>query len=214
MTSEEPRHCLSCEDPLPEGSRTTRRYCDNQCRQRAKRQRSRPAQTGRPSNAANWHMEQLRKELSSARRSLRQITETSEKRAARIIQLERQLANRDRYIQEQAERNARANADAAALRIDLDLLRTEHEALTDLDPVEFHENRKKLQEARRAYRDIRDRIEGAAREREGLQNVVRQWDRLCKRLNEQTNGKPRTERDQEILATWKDFRAKQGKHTP
>ena len=214
------RACVGCSAPLPEGSRTSRLYCTPTCRKRTARRRAAEAAEQSESTASRWHLDELHRQLSKERTQREREKITSQKRAEKIEQLERELGNRDRYIQEQAERNATATRRAATLKIELDNLRTEHTALASIDPAEVEQLRAHLEEGRTAYRELRQQydaisagLDGAVKEREGLQHVVRQWDRLCKRLNEQTNGKPRTERDQEILSTWRDFRQKMGKPT-
>lgn len=220
MESHTARLCSACEQPLPSNARRSRRYCDERCRNRAHRRRTTDASASRQSNAANWHIDKLRKNLRRTESTLESTKQTSQKRAERIEQLERELGNRDRYIQEQAERNATATRRAATLKIELDNLRTAHTAVASIDPAEVEQLRAHLEEGRSAYRELRQQydaisagLDGAVRERESLQHVVRQWDRLAKRLNEQTNGKPRTEKDQEILSTWQAFRKQIGKPT-
>lgn len=220
MTEELQAACESCSGPLPEGSRSDRRYCSSACRRRASRRRAAAAHDRGNSPAARWQLDELHRQLSKERTQREREKVTSQKRVEKIEQLQRELGNRDRYIQEQAERNATATRRAATLKIELDTLRTEHAALASIDPAEVEQLRAHLEEGRAAYRQLLQQydaisagLDGAVKEREGLQHVVRQWDRLCKRLNEQTNGKPRTERDQEILSTWRDFRQKMGKPT-
>lgn len=186
---------------------------------RAHRRRSQSSESTRPSNSATWHIDQLRKELGRTSRALETVKATSRERLNKVDRLTRALADRERYIQEQAHRNAEANKRAAVLQFQLNRLREEHDARAGIDPAEVVQLRAHLEEGRNAYRELRknyetvnNAIEGAVKEREGLQHVVRQWDRLCRRLSEQTNGRPRTERDQEILATWQAFRKQVGRH--
>lgn len=220
MTDEPQAACESCSGSLPDGSRSDRRFCSSACRRRASRRRAADAHDRGNSPAARWQLDELHRQLSKERAQRERERLTSQKRAEKIEQLERELGNRDRYIQEQAERNATATRRAATLKIELDNLRTEHAALASIDPAEVEQLRAHLEEGRTAYRELREQydaisagLDGAVRERESLQHVVRQWDRLCKRLNEQTNGKPRTEKDQEILSTWQAFRKQIGKPT-
>lgn len=218
MNDEPQTACAACSGPLPDGSRSDRRYCSAACRRRASRRRSAELNDRDESRSARWHLDNMHRELSKERAQREREKITSQKRAEKITQLERELASRDRYIQEQAERNATATRRAASLKIQLDQLRADHDARVAIDPAEVQRLRANLEEGRSAYRQLRqsydkvnNAIEGAVKERESLKHIVRQWDRLCKRLYEQTNGKPRTEKDQEILEMWRLFRKKNGK---
>lgn len=218
MSEPAERTCVGCDYPLPSGSRSTRRYCTATCQKRTRRRRIALATDQGESTATRWHLDDLHKQLSKERAQREREKITSQKRLAEIQHLEREVANRDRYIQQQAQRNAAATRGAASLRIELDTLRAEHQALAAIDPAEVEQLRAHLEEGRSAYQQLRKQyadmsasLHGAVKERESLQNVVRQWDRLCRRLNEQTNGKPRTEKDQDTLATWHAFRKQLGK---
>ena len=57
----------------------------------------------------------------------------------------------------------------------------------------------------RKYDELAAAADSYLAERRQLQGIVRQWDRLCRRLDKATGGRPRTEADRHILATWRAF---------
>lgn len=56
-----------------------------------------------------------------------------------------------------------------------------------------------------AYDELSAAVDSYVAERRQVQRIVRQWDRLCRRLDKATGGRPRTEADRHILATWRAF---------
>lgn len=57
-----------------------------------------------------------------------------------------------------------------------------------------------------AYDELSAAADNWAAERHQVQGIVRQWGQLCRRLDQATGGRPRSEADRHILATWRAFR--------
>ena len=214
MESTPNRTCIQCSTALPNSSRKDTRYCSNRCRSAARRERARTESIG-PN--VRWQLNQLRREntrLTARHDRLKATLKTSRSDKAK---LERLVAKRDSYISGQAQKIAAARGRSTQLLIERDEARAEATAANrsaEIDPAKYEQTRQHLEEGRAAYRALRSQYEelagaldGAARERESLKEIVRSGDGLCQRLHKETKGNPRSPKDRETLALWADFRA-------
>ena len=211
------RRCGHCGQALPATATAKRKWCDDRCRMAATRERSRPASglTARLQKQvaaqvslaiqAETEAGQLKAKLAERDRiigQLRRELADERRRSADALtgQLNRSAAVRDQLAvatdQVATLRRAQAASEqavispevAAKMRAQLSSLRTAHAALQE------------------QYGQLARAAELAAAQRAQLQTVIRQWDRLCRRLHAATDGRPTNDGDRAILTTWGKFR--------
>lgn len=159
------------------------------------------------------HANRLRKENARLTRTTEKMSATRKTKDDEIARLTRELTERERYVMGQAERLAAVNARAAQLRIQRDEAQALADARSEIDPADYEQTRRYLDDARVAYRELEDELaemNGALRmavqEREILRPLIQDWDRLCRMLSEATNGRPKNSRDQDTLKNWSIMR--------
>lgn len=192
----------------------TRKYCSGRCREAARRKRSRSENIG---NNVRWQLDKQRQENADLSVTNDRLTQALNRQKNANRRMQTTLANRDAYIQGQAEKIAAARRRASQLLIERDEARREADR-SIVDPDKYEELLKNFQSLETAHRSLQERyddiaeaLEGAAQEREFFRQVVRSWDRLCNVLYKQVKGDPRSEKDRETLQLWTRFREQVGR---
>ena len=211
------RSCEHCAHALPPDADVRQRYCDHACRSAA--YRARKAAT--PTHPAMARVAELTELLTAAETRVGQLTASNRRKSEQIMSLARRLADdrrsAARAIRGQAERTVTVREDRDALATELSALNRSWTLAglpADITPAYVANLKEQLATRTRQYDELVVRhqrltaaAELAATERKHLQEVVRQWDTLCRRLAKAVTGRPVTAVDKRILATHARFRS-------
>lgn len=224
-TKRPPKKCEACFQELPRDAHARKKYCDRRCLDRAAKQRQRGA------SGQKTELHRLRQLLASAEResarketllaSSRERHERSQKENAKLrTQLRRTQRDADEVVISQANQTVAVRKQLATMSAKVLDLQTSSTATTNDSPDDaerwqhqIDQLRSRLKAGNSAYAELNQRhktlqaaAESAAAERAQVKDMVRQWDALCRRLNAQVHGRPKTDQDRTILATWSQFR--------
>lgn len=213
------RRCESCGTKLPEGSRKNKRFCNAACQKADARRRTRPTASTTARAAPRDLLAVVSAQLVQAETALAQNRSRLWDRDRELAELRVQLAEARRSatmaLVGQAKRTAgvrdrlaTATGELSALRrkwSNTDEARVATDEMTGLRE-QLATVQDKYGQLSTRYQELYEAGDLAATERQQLQEVVRQWDTLCKRLYKTTGGQPAAVVDRDILATWARFR--------
>lgn len=224
-TKRPPKKCEACFQELPSGAHPRKKYCDRRCLDRAAKQRQRGA-SGPKTEVHRLRQLLVSAERESARRetllaSARERYADSQKENEKLrTQLRRTKRDAEEVVISQANQTVAVRRQLAAMSAKALDLKPSSTANTNVsqDDAELWQRqidqlRGRLKAGNSAYSELNQRYktlqvaaESAASERAQVKDMVRQWDALCRRLNAQVHGRPKTDQDRTILATWSQFR--------
>lgn len=186
MTSLAQSQCVFCHAELSSGSRGTRKYCNDSCRNAAWRSSNRHS-NDEDNLRLTRHITELRRRIHRMDARLEAARDQRGKDRATIRRAVLRAERAERQMREQAERLAHARNQSARYAAQRDEARRQLEG-APASGAEFDAVRRNLEKGRTAYRRLNDEytsvvasLERVSVERRNLQSVVKDWDRLCRR---------------------------------
>lgn len=228
--------CQHCGTSLPAGTDARRRYCSPACRTAAYRSRrtgqvespavarvrelealvsSLSTENGQLRGRVRDRDERIHRLAGQLAAEQRTADRAIRGQAGRTVAVRDRLADRTRELSAVSADRDRVATELSETADTLATLRrswTLHAGRTP-DSQEVATLRRTLAGVRadrdtlaRRYDELSAAADSYLAERRQLQGIVRQWDRLCRRLDKATGGRPRTEADRNTLGTWRAFR--------
>jgi len=211
--TEQGRRCAYCRAPLDESSRSTRRYCAASCRVAANRERRRSnVNQATGGGARDEDVARLRRQVRHLEARLDHAHQQRERDRQAIRRAERRADRAEKQLQQQAQRIAETRNQNARITAQRDEARRQ---LGDAPCTaeEFQDVRRKLDEGRQAYRELRTQygelvstLDQVAAERKTLQSIVKDWGRMCARLAKVDDPQKLSAKDRDSVKMWQKFR--------